>query len=258
MKFYRGISMIMMTLVIGAIVMSSTQDASALFVLTLDDLGTAGIDAIIADDEAIGTSTKKGNTNTHDGYGGLGVIQFSGSLGSFIVNVTTGISKPIIGSSKQATMDLNSVNVSGGVGTLEITLTDTDFLLSTQPSPPPYELTSRVGGTTGGTVEFEQFVDRSNNEFGIGPPAPDIVSLPLQGPFTGGAFSDTLSTFFDLGVDEFSITERVKITHTAALQLTSFDAETQVHTPEPTTLLLVACGLAGLAGYSWRRRKQQS
>ena len=60
-----------------------------------------------------------------------GVITFSGSLpGGCAVNVTTGLSKPMIGGTTNiAEIDLNSVNVqTTGAGTLRITLEDTDFI----------------------------------------------------------------------------------------------------------------------------------
>ena len=41
----------------------------------------------------------------------LGVINFSGSIGGWIVNVTTGITKPMSGTVVAPYMDLNSINL---------------------------------------------------------------------------------------------------------------------------------------------------
>lgn len=55
-----------------------------------------------------------------DTSGQAGSITFNGSIGNFVVNVTTGISKPILVNTPfSASMDLNSINVSvAGGGSL--------------------------------------------------------------------------------------------------------------------------------------------
>ena len=106
----------------GAALLFGTSLANAGFVLTLDDLSTAGVDVTVTDADADG------------------VVNYNGAVGSFNINVTTGISKPAL---PDGTMDLNSVNVSGGDGQLQIMLTDTGF------TGPVGGFTSSIGGTTG-------------------------------------------------------------------------------------------------------------
>jgi hypothetical protein len=42
----------------------------------------------------------------------VGAVTFLGSVGTFLLNVGTGITKPILGSALNPSMDLNSVDVS--------------------------------------------------------------------------------------------------------------------------------------------------
>ena len=115
----------------AAMVLGFGANAHALLVLTIDDLSTVGVDAIIVDDVdgGVGTFTTKGFSTSADGSPGDGLVTFNGAVGSFIVNVTTGISKPVIGNPSKGRIDLNSVNVSGSAGTLQLMLTDVDFSL---------------------------------------------------------------------------------------------------------------------------------
>jgi len=224
----------------GVALLFGTSLANASLVLTLDDLTTVGIDVIVVDnaDGGIGTVTGKGVSNFADGSATFGVVNYNGVVGTWTVNISTGVSDPVIADS----LDLNSVNVSGGVGSLQIMLTDTGY------TSPTTGLLSEIGGTTNGTVTASQSFDPNNAEFGIG-------TTINQGPFVGGAFSDTQGASFPLALGPYSLTETVTINHTAAGQITSFDYSSSV--PEPASLGMLGLGLVGL-GFAARRRRKTS
>ena len=175
-----------------------------------------------------------------------GVITFSGVYGgTWTANVTTGISKPTIGSPSNPKMDLNSVNVSGGgAGTLTISLTDTDFT-----GPLPGGAVSAIGGTTDGSVSYSTYFDDGNGEFA----KTTLLSTMIPVPGGGGAFASSANGLFPGGATApFSLTQEVSITHTAGEQISSFNA---IITPVPdggTAVMLLGLSLLGISGF---RRK---
>src|SRR5262245_28650904 len=126
-----------------------------LFRLRVEDISTGiGIGVVVTDGE-------DGDINPL-----TGVITYSGAINNdFLVNVTTGVSKPVIGGvNNYAELDLNSVNVQvGRAGTLRITLEDTGYT-----SGPDGELSAvgAVGGTLiaapGSTATFQSWVNPSD------------------------------------------------------------------------------------------------
>ena len=97
MKWYSGISII--ALMIGILVIFSAPDADALFVLTLDDIATPGVDVIMADGQPAGVATLMGVTTVGDPDGlpgpplpPNGFMSYNGAAGlNFLINVTTNI-----------------------------------------------------------------------------------------------------------------------------------------------------------------------
>lgn len=194
--------------------------ANAAFVMTIDDLSTGGIDQTITDSD-------------NDG-----LITFNGSVGVFAVNVTTGISVPLATGSQL--LDLNSIDVSGGAGTLEIKLTDTDYT----GSPPAFE--GLFGGTAapGGDIDFNFYYDDSNTQFGTS-------SSIFSNANNQNAFSGSGSTAASV-TDPFSLTIVANITHAVTGGTSSFDAEIRA-VPIPAAVWLFGSGLLGLIGISRRK-----
>lgn len=174
----------------------------------------------------------------------IGVVTYIGTIGAWTVNVTTGLSKPIIGSAAVPQLDLNSVNVTTlAAGHLRFGVVDSGFtgpISGGIAGPFIFE----AGGTTGGSVSFDAFYDPANGELFFGN---IFASL---GPFSGGAFSGTTSGSFAAG-GPFSLGIIGDVTHGGAAT-TSFDADLRV--PEPGILILLGIGL-GAVGVLSRRIK---
>jgi len=191
---------------------------NAAFVLTIDDLATGGTEVTELDGDADG------------------VITYSGAIGVFSVNVTTGVSKPAI--TGPQLLHLDNISVSGGAGNLVISLTDTGYTGS------PPGLTGLFGGTTIGTVDFDFLSDDANAQFG-GTSFFDPPVTPT-GAFSGsGTGTPTLT-------GPYSLTIVAAISHSGS-GVTSFDAEIRA-IPVPAAAWLFGSGLLGLVGVARRKK----
>ena len=167
-------------------------------------------------------------------------MTFNGATSGYTVNVSTGLSKPVIGPRR---IDLVSVHVSGGSGKIRVTLIDTDFTVD---ATRVYAIQTMVGGTTDGTVEGWGGISTTNSETTFG-------SKNEFGPYTDMAFSIELSNGLTLTKDtDFSLGLSVLIDHDGEQDITSFNVMQQV--PEVASAALLLLGLAGVAVS--RRRKR--
>jgi hypothetical protein len=168
----------------------------------------------------------------------LGVIGFNGGIGpNWLVDVTTGLTKPAQGSAANPSMDLNSVNLSTGAANLQIKFSDVDFT-------GVGGATFQVGGTTEGTVTAEAFYSGTNAFFAETVPIGTLLTFNST-PFSGQTAGSISPNFYSLTID-------VNIAHAAAVGgISSFNANLAM-IPEPTTSLVLGFGLVGLFGL--RRR----
>jgi hypothetical protein len=172
-----------------------------------------------------------------------GKVSFIGAVGSFQV-ISTGVTKPVLGSASHPILDLVTLTLSSGPGILTIEFTETDFTGLT-----PKGYVAAIGGSAVKVNSFKMYRDASNVPFG------KAELLTSSGPFTGPFSSSTVNDLVTpLGVPH-SLTLALEVEHSAGGQATSFNA-TLLPNPEPGTLLLFGTGLLGMFGYGWRRRKQ--
>lgn len=180
--------------------------------------------------------------------GEAGVIVFHGAVGAFTINVTTGITKPVLGSASQPVLDLNSIDVTGTTGaTLTIKFSETDFI-STGSS---VNFLAAVGGVTAGTVSFDYFASETNTIF-----ATDL-SVSSSGPMTGPFLYSDLGSEALSGL--YSLTTVATIVHTGGSQNSSFNSvfETVTQTidiPEAPFAPSLLIGALLLAGRTLARR----
>jgi hypothetical protein len=205
---------LMKTITVTLTVLGWASWATATPTMTLDD--GAGHTVTIVDG------------GLHDSNPLAGAVTWVGSLGSWKLNVTTGVSKPVVGSPSAPELDLNSIDATtraGGV--LTITLSDSGFML---------DGTARaiIGGTTAGSVTYKTWADATlltSQTFGSGPfSGITLGSVTANGPY--------------------SLSEQVIITQHGA-GVSSFDANLTVPDSGSTMALL---GFGLLAVESLRRK----
>ena len=234
--------LMIVALAIGLLILGRVPMAHAVLMLELDDLGIAGVEVAVVD----------------NGVGDLdlavGKIVYNGIAGGFNLNVTTGLSKPQIGGPNLAEIDLLSVHAQG-VGTLDVRLTDTGYLLPA--GVPVFSVESNIGGTTDGAVWAQSFFGPTNVAF------PGIYGAGILtanvGPLGPGGFSADTISWVPSQALPFAIAQVVTVTHTGQLDTTSYNYEVEITpVPEPSTILLLGLGIFGFGAFAWRRQRKHA
>jgi PEP-CTERM motif len=150
-------------------------------------------------------------------------------------------------------------NNNAGIATLYLKLGDTGFTYPINPAL--VTLDSQIGGsvTVGGkdnNLLFESYVDpadglASTAGFTTGPQVPNITGKPKS-------YADDHSILIANGLtNPYSVTEYFKLTLDPKSQV-GFQSSTNLSAsvPEPSSLVLSAIGILGMAGYAWCRRRR--
>ena len=165
-----------------------------------------------------------------------GSVLYSGKIGSWIVNVTTSITYPALGTAGSPKLDFNSVDVSSGGGSAVLSLGMSALAYTFAPGGTTFQ----IGGNTDGTLAAEAYSGGASY-FDSG--------TSLGGPLaflSQGAFSGTVGGLIPASPNPYSLTIFALINHEGDGS-TSFDAKLAA-VPLPPAILLLGPGLLGLFG----------
>lgn len=199
---------------------------------------TSGAATCTLSDNAAAAVCAGGATGSFDLSAIDGAVAGTFTLGVWTVNVSTGITKPFIGTAASPYMDLNTVNVSSGAGTLTVEFTETDFTGTGS---------SRIvfGGTSngnGGSVTYSAYASALNTAFA------QTTLLATSGLMGPGAYSGDIAGGGPLGA-LYSLTQVVTYTHTGA---GSSSGDHELIVPDSASaFMLLGLGLVGLAFARW-------
>jgi hypothetical protein len=187
------------------------------------------------------------DNDTNDSNSGAGVVSYTGPIGDFALTSSIGLTKPILGTPSQPSIDLLSIQLSSAIATatIQVAFSDTDFVTP----GPSITLPSLIGGTTNGTIRYQTFASLSNAVF-----ATDIL-ISDSGVLGPAAFAFTdFATIAMQGT--YSLTTIVTVTHGASLVNSSFNATVEISEPALISLTTLS-GLLFIAGFSAQRRQRR-
>jgi hypothetical protein len=173
-----------------------------------------------------------------------GTVVWSGSLGVWSLNVSTGISQ---GTGTSPNFDLNSVDaiipsvgpgISSGPYTLQVWFGDVNL------GPTSGSFLATIGGTTAGSVTYNTFADGGDTLFA------QTLGLTSQS-FNGTPFSGSQSSGDEFLPFPYSLSQEVIITQTGGA--TSFDATLVVGAVPEGGMTLVLLGSSLIALWAFGR-----
>lgn len=185
----------------------------------------------------------------------VGVVTYSGDLGAFSVNVTTGVTKPVYTGARMLLNSVNAQTAAAGSHTLIMMFSETGF----------GELAGFIGGLggtltpNGSTITASGYLDTTDTLFGLG------TLIGSTGPLGGGAFDASFSGG-SAGTAPYSMTQVLTLATTGPG--TSFsvggydlkagpDPSNHSEVPEPSSLSVLG-GVFLLAMIAARRKLRRS
>jgi hypothetical protein len=202
----------------GAAALVCSPSAKATVQITL----TNGVSSVTVTDGGVG-----------DVCAAVDCVTFSGALGNYLINVSTGIGMQ----STNPFLDLNSVNVTtqGNAGLLTIAMSSNGY---TVPAP---QFSFQVGGTSslGGASSFAAYGGNSNTLF-------DTSQLLGSLSFPSSPYSGTTTSSVGATANPYSLTVVAQLNGITPGSA-SFDAAIDM-VPEPATMSLLGATLLLAAG----------
>jgi hypothetical protein len=209
--------------------------------------------AFTASAEASAIKLLDGNTNTevtvYDQQAGdmnpaEGAVTYIGSVGDWMINVTTGTTQPALGTLTDPEMNFSDISaLSTASGTLTLWFSEVGFTTT------PGQLQADFGGTTPGTVTYQVFQGASLFDT-TSQPAPLTALTSTTSPFMGS------QSVFLPAAGPYSLTQQVTIVHSQPGTATSYGANVSYSSvPDGgATLSLLGLALVGVAGLRTRLR----